>query len=434
MEKDILVITEGFHPPWTEGSINILLSWLASLAMNISFKGVIITWKDPKRAYIYEDMKKLKLTLGPSSYLWIYYVEILQKLRELPLLLRAPIKLDLWRTLVNQYLRFTSLIQVLRALQKIKGLLTDNQYDPVIIMHNVGTYMLTKLLKHVDTQRLNILVTNTFADYTRVMGLLHILASRNVQRGYIITSSPFTWYIANKIETELTGSKLKLLSPIPILGSVVEKLGIRHIFRKNDKAEDKIVHELLNNFINRYTHIVLYIGELNEARFPISLLLHLCKSLRAVDGGLLVVTPPSYSTLRHIKLIKNIGLPNNLHILPIPIDPWLKERILELASIVVSPNVSPESYTVVDPPLFIVESMFKGKFIVAFSNSYIRALFRHFKYESQVLVPNGDINKFIYVLLNILKKSASEYPLRSSSNVTEPITVGRELVNLMDQL
>lgn len=409
----MIIVTEGFHPPWVEGSRNVLLGCLASTSLYKPIKVIVITTPDPK--YPEPSKSSIKLEFRNKGSIYIKLVKDFHSLRSFLYKVRPPLQLNAWRSLVEYYTYLASIGSTLSLVKATKHLFTEItslHNDISLLFHNPGLYCLKMCLSSINIKKLSrVIITLTFPEVNRkILRIVTDLAYRFNINLRIIASSPYIeWLLRSHfciLGTRLLNNiELKTVLPIPLLGSTLRTLGLDALVlaerRRSEETLDK-----LKSIIQRYTHVVLYIGQLNEVRFPSSLLLHLSKALRKVDGAIIIVSSPSYQSRTYLTRIRQTCKDlSNVHIVLQPIDPDVKEHLLELADLAIFPHTL-SAGGVVEPPLFIIEALFKGKRVVAFDSTSTKVLSK--LTQCVKTVPMGKYDKFVDVVLLELKRQDYE--------------------------
>ncbi|RLF18376.1 MAG: hypothetical protein DRZ82_08350 [Thermoprotei archaeon] len=437
----LVVLTEGFHPPWTEGSRNILLGWLAAVSLYRPVNVLVITTPDPKDAEPTLIKGGIHLQLNSSSRIRIEFVTSLHPMRSFLYQIRPSMQLNSWQRFVELYTYIMNAIPTLMKVRAVELLFSRlTVYEIPLMLHNPGPFTIKRLFSsHLLSNLRNIVITLTFAEVNKLYDLLTIL-TRVIQRYCldvrlrILASSP---YIGVLVRTLLgtykvhlqTRIKVLVTLPIPMLGSVIRRLGLDKYVMSSVKTDYEILG-YIEMLTRRYNYVVLYIGQLNEVRFPSSLLMRLCKALRRFNSAILIVAPPSYQSRTYLSRIRLHSKPSNLHVILYPLDPDTKERILELADLVIFPYRA-DARSVVDPPLAIVESLVKGKPVITPSSASVRTLLKLAGLTRAVLPRNHD--EFVNAVVSVLGKleKYEGYTNATLRSLTDPSVVGMTLIKAL---
>lgn len=405
----MIVITEGFHPPWVEGSRNVLLGWLASASLYKPIRAIVVTTLDPK--YPEPSEGSIKLKLKNAGIIYIKLIKSFHSLRSSLYRTRPPLQLNAWRLLVEYYTHLTSIGPTLSLVRAVKHLLTKitSLYSDVLLLfHNPGPYCLKLCLSSIDSEKLSkVIITLTFSEVNyKILRIIVELAHKSNAKLKIIVSSPYTeWLLRSHLRTlstrPLNNVEIKTVLPIPLLGSTLRVLGLGTLTLTEREQSENILGKL-KDLTQRYAHVILYIGQLNEVRFPSALLFNLSRALGKVNGVIVIISSPSYQSYTYLARIRQVygDLPN-VYIVLCSIDPDTKEKLLELADLAIFPHTA-STGGVVDPPLFLIEALFKGKRIVAFSNVSTRTLSR--LTQCVRTVPTGKHDEFVNAVLLELKR------------------------------
>lgn len=424
--KNIIAMAKGFSPPWTEGSRNTLLSWLASLAFKNELLELVFTYPDyldVNDVNVENNNRNKVYKLGEKeTLLYIYNV---YPLKQIPLPRKIlPLRYGLWRSLVNLYLASLDLPAIVRVTKIVENLLSTELNNTMLILHNAGTYTVNRFLSNILRRKIHrvssIVITQIFPQFANYLKLLRILNNRKEKVKHlkinVLTSSPLVFNILKNTLHENERSMLRLALPIPILGSVVEYLGITNLFQNNGNAKSFII--TMENFIDKYGgRIALYIGELNQVRFPLPLLKNLLINLQKINAGLIIVGRPSRTTLKYVDDFRSfIKKFENLLIMTSPLDPWTKEKLFKTVNIVIFPAISFKSSVVVDPPLFILEAIYMQKPIISFQLINLQYLYRVCRYDNVRLVP-PKIHEFVNTVIDSLKHGETSFTQQRDSNI-----------------
>jgi len=436
----LVILAEGFHPPWTEGSRNALLGWLASISLYRSVNALVFTTLDPKDA---EPTLKdgIDLHLNNLSNIHIRFIAGLYNIRNFFYRVRPPTRLGSWQRFVESYTYITSVIPTFMGVRAVKLMLSRSiMHEIPLILHNPGPFTIKQLLSsHLLNNLGNIVITLTFAEVSRLRSLLAILAK--VTQGYssnsrlrIVASSP---YIKALIRAILSTYKIEVRAytdvlvalPIPMLGSIIRELGLNKFITSIIGSTHKLLDYVIA-LTEKYDHVVLYMGQLNEVRFPSSLLMRLCRALRRLNSAILVIAPPSHQSRAYLSRIKMHGKPFNLHVLLHPLDPDTKERVLELVDLVILPYRA-DGRSVVDPPLALLESLAKGKPMITFSTASVRTLIKLVGLAHIILPKTHE--EFVDRVVDILNKQEryGEYTNTMLRSLTDPSVVGMTLIKAL---
>lgn len=427
----MIVVTEGFHPPWVEGSRNILLGWLSSLSLYKPTKAIVVTTPDPK--YPKPASNHVELRLRNSSSIYIKLVTNFHSLRNLLYKTRPPLQLNLWRNLVEYYTHAMNFASTFLLARTVKFLLSKMAAQNTIplVLHNLGPRCLKWCLSPDLGKRFRkVVLTLTFAETVNSHSLLRTITEVACKFGIkfkIVVSSPYIRSRLSSVSTNLSNyiEEVKTVPPIPMLGSILRNLGLDVCIQEE---KSKRILNYIRAVTRKYAYTILYVGQLNEVRFPSSLLIRLCRVLKQIDAAMVIVASPSHQSRAYLAKIRQLRVDlSNIHIITYPLDPDAKESLLELIDLVIFPhNINVGG--VVDPPLFLIEALAKGKRIVAFDNISVKALLR--LVFCGRTVPIGKYDEFVNAVLLELKdyKHRDCYGFKS---LFDPKLVGRILVKVL---
>lgn len=403
----VVVFAKGFHPPWTEGSRNTLFLWLSVLASR-GKKTFVSVFTYPDQLDLYKAVThKILYNVGKSLLqVHVMKVPMASKLSEIVLRKMAPLTYGIHKELVNLYLMTLDILPFLKALNILKDELSEIE-SGTVILHNAGILTLNKVMNIVKkgARIRHLIITHTTSDYMRLFKILKIIIDVKINKinASIAVTSPLVFDI---IKRRLINcyTKFKWIPPLPLLGSVVEHLSISHAF-ETIKSDSRLTLEV-SEFIDKYEDVALYIGELNQVRFSHSLIKRLAFNLQKNGIGILLLCRPSYTSHKYFSMIERLTKEHkNLHIITSYIDPWFKEKLLEKARVVIFPTTSLHS-VVIDPPLSIIEAIYKQKPIVAFNIVNLKYLAKYFAkiYSPDNLVLVSNTKEFIEWTIKISER------------------------------
>lgn len=443
----LIVVTEGFHPPWTEGSRNVLLGWLLALLRVKPSEVFVLTNRDPKfpLKYIYRKCSLqnhyFKLSVKRNGRIHVIFTEkAFDDMRTFIYNIRPPQEYCAWRNFVELQARCLGSFTVLNLIKVTKYVLSKVKNIDALLLHNVGSYTLRSILNSSVIRNVrNICISLTFTDIKRIYNLLDVVIklSRkpNVVKFRFLTSS---YYIASllkiqRLKAHSVNIDVKVVMPLPMIYSVLKNILDENIngALMCDNSENYLgllerVKHIMEKIIHRHDLITLYIGQLNEVRFPISLLRKICRELKKYRGTLIIVAPPSHQSTMYISRLSSLDLCyDNLYIFLYPLDLQTKEELLRYAHLILFPCVGNVGADVIDPPLSVIEALALGRPVLAFDDLRLRILSKILSPYLKV-VSKGDYNAFVNAIVTELSRNNRQcYYLR----VLRPRVVGKALAD-----
>lgn len=441
----LLVVTEGFHPPWTEGSRNILLGWLLALLYVKPSEVVVLTNHDPKFPLKYVHSKcssqnrYFRLSIKRNGHIHVIFTEkALDTIRTFIYSIRPPQEHCAWRDFVELQTRYLGFYAVLNLTKTTKYILSKAKSVDALLLHNVGPYTLKFILDNNAIRNVeNICISLTFTDIKRIHNLLGIVVKLSRRLNNIkfkfLTSS---YYIASllkviqRLKVHSMNIDVKAIMPLPMIHSVLKDIdeNINYVLMSNDVENYpdllKHVKRIMEKIACRHDLITLYIGQLNEVRFPIPLLKRICSELKKCRGALTIIASPSHQSITYISRLRNLNsCYDNLYVLLYPLDLQAKEELLKYAHLVLFPCIGDVGTNVVDPPLSIIEALTLGKTVLAFDDLRLRILSKIF--PCLKVVPKGDYNAFVSAIITERRDDRRCYYLRT----LKPQVIGKVLAD-----
>ena len=132
--------------------------------------------------------------------------------------------------------------------------------------------------------------------------------------------------------------------------------------------EKNNIYETTQRNKKQFNSIVLYMGNVNQYRFPLKLFAKLLDEIKGQSAFLLVITSPTPSNFNYLHkmnaLIRKYSAEKNVLALADIVSPYEKEKILDLADVFIFPTIGGRDVAI-DPPLSVVEALVKNVYVLS---------------------------------------------------------------------
>jgi glycosyltransferase involved in cell wall biosynthesis len=267
---------------------------------------------------------------------------------------------------------------------KIKFLLQDDVLNDhrVAVLSNLVEFaatplMLVKLIKKLrkNYRNLYIFIVNASKLVGAVLAYLSKHFSSRVTKVYVLTQ-----------REELYRETLRIIKPDIILATSKElqllafksaTLDVTNILFTYPPILDEPKSRLESERYRNKELILLYLGRVNEKRFPIVFFKNIAKKLKESkeELKLIIATPPEKPSIFWLLKAKNIveefNLADRVIFVPRILREHEKNMLLRKASIFIYPSITTAA---VEPPLSVLEAMSYGQYLITTGSTSTREL------------------------------------------------------------
>lgn len=371
MEKKLALFANGFHPPWTEGSVNVLYGW-TKILQSAGFDFEAFSYVDPIRGKGEIDFPNFTHPIKEKEARLRSLISIVEKARQLGFYSTDPI-IQFWYSFTG---KMKNLLQA-QSFKTCYGHIWKN-YD-VLHFHNVGYPISWRFVKEETSRIIRSYLRSTLTEILR--------------NGY------FKW--ADSVVT----TSLKLYCQLKKIDRFREKISYAPPYvplPERDKYMTQHVPKEDNLFPSLHDAkeegrgITLYLGNVNKFRFSLSVFSSLLKMLSQTDGILVIVTQPMLDNLLHLRrfykfLQRNKKLKNRVYVINENLTPVEKDTLYCLADIFLFPAYDERN---IDPPLTVIEAILRNTFVVTSSIGSLPWLTKFSGYGKSVSAKGDFIKRF----------------------------------------